>query len=67
MAWPLEETPLRLPRLSVVSMSSAISPEAWSLFNIPQDERLNHRCELVAGVLHDECAAVLEDFFRTRR
>ena len=22
---------------------------AWSLFNIPQDERLNHRCDLVVG------------------
>ena len=36
---------------------------AWSLYNIPQDERLNHRCELVAGVLAGECAAVLEEFF----
>ena len=40
---------------------------AWSLFNIPQDERLNHRCELVAGVREHECAEVLEEFFRSRR
>lgn len=40
---------------------------AWSLYNIPQDERLNHRCDLVAGVEADACAAVLEDFFRLRR
>jgi tRNA(adenine34) deaminase len=40
---------------------------AWSLFNIPQDERLNHRVDLVAGVREDECAALLEDFFRSRR
>jgi tRNA(adenine34) deaminase len=40
---------------------------AWSLYNIPQDERLNHRCDLVAGVLADECGTVLEDFFRLRR
>jgi len=40
---------------------------AWSLYNIPQDERLNHRCDLVAGVEEDACAAVLEDFFRSRR
>jgi tRNA(adenine34) deaminase len=40
---------------------------AWSLFNIPQDERLNHRCELVDGVREAECAAVLEEFFRSRR
>jgi tRNA(adenine34) deaminase len=40
---------------------------AWSLYNIPQDERLNHRCDLVAGVLEEECGAVLEAFFRMRR
>ena len=40
---------------------------AWSLYNIPQDERLNHRCDLVAGVLADECGTVLEAFFRERR
>jgi tRNA(adenine34) deaminase len=40
---------------------------AWSLYNIPQDERLNHRCELVAGVRADEAAALLETFFSGRR
>ncbi len=40
---------------------------AWSLFNIPQDERLNHRCELEAGVFEAEARALLEDFFRGRR
>ena len=36
---------------------------AWSLYNIPQDRRLNHRIELVAGVLEDECAVMLTSFF----
>jgi len=40
---------------------------AWSLYDIPQDERLNHRCDLVAGVRADEGAALLEAFFRERR
>lgn len=40
---------------------------AWSLFNIPQDERLNHQCELVAGVRADECADLLQRFFAERR
>lgn len=40
---------------------------AWSLYNIPQDARLNHHCELVAGVLRDDCAALLQAFFDTRR
>jgi tRNA(adenine34) deaminase len=40
---------------------------AWSLFNIPQDARLNHRCELVSGVLGEEAAALLAEFFASRR
>ncbi len=40
---------------------------AWSLYNIPQDARLNHRCELVAGVRAPECSAVLTEFFASRR
>lgn len=40
---------------------------AWSLYNIPQDARLNHRVELVAGVLGEESAALLEEFFTPRR
>ncbi|HKX73954.1 MAG TPA: tRNA adenosine(34) deaminase TadA [Acidimicrobiia bacterium] len=40
---------------------------AWSLYNIPQDARLNHRCELQAGVLADDCGRLLTDFFAQRR
>jgi tRNA(adenine34) deaminase len=40
---------------------------AWSLYNIPQDERLNHRCALVAGVREQECRGLLEAFFDARR
>jgi tRNA(adenine34) deaminase len=40
---------------------------AWSLFNIPQDDRLNHRCELIDGVLGDEAASLLAAFFAERR
>ena len=39
----------------------------WSLFNIPQDERLNHRCEVVAGIAEEESKQLLEDFFASRR
>jgi len=48
----------------------AADPKAgacWSLYNIPQDERLNHRVELVAGVRSAECGALLEEFFARRR
>jgi tRNA(adenine34) deaminase len=40
---------------------------AWSLFNIPQDERLNHRIELESGVLEGECRSLIERFFSERR
>jgi tRNA(adenine34) deaminase len=40
---------------------------AGSLGNLFQDDRLNHRAELTAGVLADECGEVLRDFFRDRR
>ena len=40
---------------------------AWTLYNIPQDRRLNHRVELVEGVLAEESRALLEGFFRDKR
>lgn len=40
---------------------------AWSLYNIPQDRRLNHRMDLVAGVLEAECSDLLTSFFSKRR
>ena len=38
-----------------------------SLWDVVRDRRLVHRPEVHGGVLEDECAAVLEDFFRARR
>ena len=38
-----------------------------SLYNIVQDERLNHRLEVTAGVLEDECRGQLQAFFQRRR
>jgi tRNA(adenine34) deaminase len=40
---------------------------AQSLFGLLEDRRLNHRVEVTAGVLEEECAALLKDFFRARR
>lgn len=40
---------------------------AWSLYNIPQDKRLNHRVELIDGVLAEESRRLLEDFFGDKR
>jgi tRNA(adenine34) deaminase len=38
-----------------------------SLYNIVQDDRLNHRLEVTSGVLADECSQVLQEFFERRR
>ena len=38
-----------------------------SLYKIHEDERLNHNFEVVGGVLEDECAQILSDFFKERR
>jgi tRNA(adenine34) deaminase len=38
-----------------------------SLYNIVQDNRLNHRVEVTNGVLADDCSALLQDFFARRR
>ncbi|MDH3190697.1 MAG: nucleoside deaminase [Acidimicrobiia bacterium] len=40
---------------------------AWSLYNIPQDRRLNHRIELISGVLAAESSKLLENYFNERR
>jgi tRNA(adenine34) deaminase len=38
-----------------------------SLWDLVRDRRLNHRPEVVSGVLADECAALLREFFDTQR
>ena len=38
-----------------------------SLFSIATDSRLNHRVEVVGGVLAKTCGKVLTDFFAARR
>ncbi|MGZ4455708.1 MAG: tRNA adenosine(34) deaminase TadA [Nocardioides sp.] len=38
-----------------------------SLWDVVRDRRLNHRPEVVAGVLAEEAAALLDGFFREQR
>ena len=40
---------------------------AGSLYNVVQDERLNHRLRVTPGVLAEECGEILRDFFRRKR
>lgn len=38
-----------------------------SIMNIAEDSRLNHRIEVVSGVLEEECRKLMQDFFREKR
>jgi tRNA(adenine34) deaminase len=38
-----------------------------SLYQILSDRRLNHRVEVLSGLLEEECAGLLRRFFRERR
>ena len=40
---------------------------AGSLLDVLDDDRLNHRCEVVRGVRERECGDLLRAFFRARR
>ncbi len=56
----------RVPRLVL----GAWDPKAGatgSVHDLVRDRRLNHRVEVVGGVLEAECAALLRDFFADRR
>jgi tRNA(adenine34) deaminase len=56
----------RIPKL-IIGTADPKTGACGSLFNIVQDERLNHRCKIENGVLEEECSALLKKFFRDVR
>ena len=38
-----------------------------SVYNVHEDARLNHKIELISGVLEPECREMLQNFFRAKR
>jgi tRNA(adenine34) deaminase len=38
-----------------------------SLYTVLSDKRLNHEVEVTSGILEDECAEILQRFFKPRR
>lgn len=56
----------RIPRL-VFGASDPKAGACGSLYDICRDTRLNHTVDVVAGVLAEECAFFLKDFFRSIR
>jgi len=56
----------RLDRL-VYGCDDPKSGACGSIYNIVADERLNHRLQVTAGVLAEDCGAQLQSFFQKRR
>lgn len=56
----------RIPRV-VFGTVDPKAGAAGSVLDVLSDERLNHRPEVVGGVLAGECAALLREFFAERR
>ena len=56
----------RIPRL-VFGASDPKAGAAGSVFDLLDDPALNHRPGVEAGVMAEECGAVLTGFFQERR
>ena len=56
----------RIP-LVVWGMSDPLRGGAVSRFQILRSAELNHRSEVLSGVLEDECTALIREFFKKRR
>jgi len=56
----------RIPHL-VYGCDDPKAGACGSLYNVVQDERLNHRIKVVSGVLKEQCAKLLSDFFQKKR
>ena len=56
----------RIPKV-VYATADPKAGAAGTIYNIVQDERLNHQVELVSGVCAEESSALLKSFFKNRR
>jgi len=56
----------RIPRV-VYATTDPKAGAAGSVLDVLADTRLNHRPEVIGGVLADEAAELLRSFFRARR
>ncbi len=56
----------RLP-LVIYGATDPKAGAVHSLFRLLNDARLNHRAEVVAGVMSEQCGQILTQFFQSRR
>jgi tRNA(adenine34) deaminase len=54
-------------RRVIFGCADPVAGAAGSVINLLQMSTLNHRCDIASGVLENECAAILRDFFREKR
>jgi tRNA(adenine34) deaminase len=54
-------------RLLVYGATDEKAGAVESHFQICDAEQLNHRVEVIKGVLENDCRALMQDFFKTRR
>ena len=54
-------------RRVIFGCTDPVAGSAGSVINLLQMPDFNHRCDIASGVLQDECATILQDFFRRRR
>jgi len=54
-------------RRVIFGCADARAGAGGTIMNLLQHNALNHRCEITAGILKNECAAILQDFFRNER
>lgn len=74
MAVTLEPCPMCAGAISQARISRVVYGAAdpvygctGSVYRIPEDPAFNHFCKCDGGVLADECAGLMQNFFRKRR
>lgn len=56
----------KLPRL-VFGAWDARAGACGSLFNLADNKKLNHRTEIIQGIMESDCEALMKSFFQERR
>ena len=56
----------RIPRL-VYGVTDPQAGACGSIYDICRDDCLNHKVEVISGIMEHECSSILKDFFKTLR
>ncbi|WP_148808037.1 tRNA adenosine(34) deaminase TadA [Crassaminicella thermophila] len=56
----------RIDRLIIGTMDPK-GGAAGSILNIPENDKFNHKTEVVRGILQEECSAIMKEFFKLLR